>query len=67
MRDRVNLGGLVKRLIEIEKALTVQDTSTVLRMVWDAQECALQIQKRALEIDRMAGESNVPHEAPFAK
>jgi hypothetical protein len=36
-------------------------------MVWDAQECALQIQKRALEIDRMAGESNVPHEAPFAK
>jgi hypothetical protein len=36
-------------------------------MVWDAQECALQIQKGALEIDSMAGESNVPHEAPFAK
>jgi len=65
MRDRVNLGGLVKRLIEIEKALAVQDTSTVRRMVWDAQECALQIQKRAIQIERKEAESGDQYQLPL--
>jgi hypothetical protein len=61
----VNICAVVERLIEIERALGVEDTSTIRRMLWDAQECALQIQKHATEIERVGNESTDQYELPL--
>ena len=55
----MNIAMLIKRLIEIEQALDVKDNSTLRRMVWDVQECALQIQKEAIENRRSSKEMMV--------
>jgi hypothetical protein len=50
----MDIGPIIRRLIEIEKALYVNDTPTIRNLIWDAQECALRIQKGATEVQRIS-------------
>jgi len=49
----MDIGPIIRRLIEIEKALYVNDIPTIRNLIWDTQECALRIQKGATEVQRI--------------
>jgi hypothetical protein len=43
------MGFLLERLIEIERAIAVKDSSTIRNMAIEAQDCVLQMQKETAE------------------
>jgi hypothetical protein len=45
----MNLASLLAQLIDIERAIASQELATVRRMVIDAQECVLGLQRQATE------------------
>jgi hypothetical protein len=45
----MNIAPLIEKLIEIERALGTCDTITVRNLIVDAQDCALMLQKEAIQ------------------
>jgi len=60
----VNICSIITRLVEIEKALDTYDISIIRRMIWETQECALRIQKEAIQLhsseDALAEQFTLP-------
>jgi hypothetical protein len=45
----MNTGVLIGKLLDIERAIGIEDSSSLRTRIIDAQDCALQVQKRAIE------------------
>ena len=58
----MNVYPLIEKLIEIERALTRCDIRTVRRLLVDAEEFALSLQKEAVDLHRVEEKSSLENE-----
>ena len=60
----MDTGVLIGKLLDIERAIGIEDTKTLRIKVIDAQDCALQIQKQMIEDLRVRSGFSIVRERP---